>query len=113
MSASKKTKFDSWTDKVNSTSLKLTNKCYDMALAELGFSRDSMPGALREHREKIGMIYRKFVRGLPTNHLETIIQENLDDVVRRDDSTIEEILSELANRILIEGEDETYIELAN
>ena len=94
---------------MKSEALQATNIIYKKALSNLGLEH----GQWWEHEVKIGVEYRKLLRTLPTSILETIIQENLEDIVRRDDSTIEEILSELANRILIEGENETHIELAN
>lgn len=95
--------------KIESKSLPITNVCYRDALAYLGIERKDR----FEHKEKIGKEYISRVRKLPTPMLELIVQEHLDDVQNRDEYTIQEIVSELANRILIEGEDETHIESTN
>jgi len=93
------------TDKPVKLSLNWTNKCFHKALTNLGLTRETYP----EHREKVAKEYLRLVRALPSHMLETMIQENIAGVVRREDSTIAEILDELAYRILIRGENETHI----
>ena len=92
---------DSKKDK--SQSLGITNLAFQRACMNCGVMITDREDRYR-NKEKVGKEYIRLVRRLPSSTLELIIQEHLDDILTREEHTIQEIISELANRILIEGE---------
>jgi len=98
--------------KIKSVSLGITNLIFKRAMLNCGVVGTDRESRYR-NKEKIGKEYIRLVRNLPSPSLELIIQEHLGNIMTREEHTIQEILSELANRILIEGENETHIESAN
>lgn len=92
------------TAKPKAKSMVITNVIYKEVLVKLEITdRQSQ----ERYREDIGRQYIRDVRRLNSSDLELILQEYEDGLVNRDDSTIQEILDELASRILIgDGDDE-------
>jgi hypothetical protein len=82
-----------------SEALKITNECFKQAAANLGFSREDTYEP--ENKEPVGREYIRIMRTLSTELLTTILEENEQDIVRRENSTIQEIIDEISHRILL------------
>ncbi len=87
-------------EKPKSRSVKNTTACFNKALEILGIDKIDREARIGRKPE-IGREYIRLVRTLPEWMLTEIIEEHENGILLREDSTIEEILDELALRILL------------
>lgn len=99
-------------DKPKSKSRLITNACYKKALANLGIdtASDFYYEEKRKRRQEIGREYIRLVRQLSEENLSLIIDEHEQGILYREDSTIHEILDELALRILLKDQHDKNVQ---
>jgi len=93
------------TDITRKDILKITQQCYDTALNNLGIDNPGLARTQEGSNQIVGKEYIRLVRQLSTEDLTIVLRGHECDIVTREESTIQEILQELAERILIGGQD--------
>jgi hypothetical protein len=93
-------------EKPESLSKRHTNECYKQTLVNLGIdsAKDDYWDQKRARKQEIGKEYIRLVRTLPEEVLSLIVDEHNKGILYREDSTIEEVLDELALRILLKDQ---------
>ena len=97
MSASKRIK-------TNGMFPSMTNECFKAAAKELCVDGEQMYNTLHEKRQELNALYLKKVLQLPTVDLDLIIYEHESGTIPRAEETIEAVLGELFERMLLKGD---------